>query len=66
MVMPIGEVDEDEDEHHHEIPDNIILKVKNSQLPGCTGDYLSCEMTNNTILNSPVANLGQKLLMFQQ
>ena len=56
--MPIGEVDEDEDGHHHEIPENIILKVKSSQLPGCSGDYLSCEMTNNTILNSPVANLG--------
>ena len=66
MVMPIGEVDEDEDDHHHEIPENIILKVKSQQLPGCSGDYLSCEMTNNTILNSPVANLGQKLQMFQQ
>jgi hypothetical protein len=59
ISMPIGEVtDEDEDDHHHEIPDNIVLKVKSSQLPECFGDNYCCEMTNNTILNSPVANLG--------
>lgn len=58
-MMPIGEdMDEEGDDHHHEIPDNIVLKVKSSQVPGCYGDYYGCETTNNTILNSPVANLG--------